>query len=701
MITEYDIDIILEQLQKELSEQSRGQGVGIESGQIQRFFQDILKEPEGGSVVADILRGSYSLPGTDDEILPLDVADLKLYDVFLETFALAVRGAVLATNPSAQLFTILRLMWDTPPPKTATELVTRLVNIWGEAGGRILKDIVTRATRGVNFAFDKIAKPLLAPIFGSLALGSLAEALPLQSHGKLGDGGFVNALQNPKKTSDIVPTKGYDFGQKALHLEAIAKKDEDELFIAIAKELLEYVIAYGKLLQDGLKIWGRQGDDFKFVDRILQTWNDTVGNSIPELSMNTFENIERLKVYLERQQLPLDKEMKQKIADFFASLEFDGDGEETIYAATAGNSQLPIPLIKGDDPYILKGNDLSKYQWNSFFDQDKVTSLYWNWLNDDSVKNMWAKIVNADPSSFFENDAFNSKIAGNNNSVFKSISPLKQWYVMRAKKYFEDTYEPEEAQSKFENFQKAFNQMPAKKEDTPKPEKEQSDSSEQPEEEISTSQDSMLKSFEDGTVSNKKFTKPVNEYLKLSKFFAKQIPDDFVLTDHIVSKADKILKKTPVESYSKIFEKIAKEGAGPNLMKQLVSGLISPIKEDVNFVIKELATESQVISMSPIDLPENVQKWPDEYQRKYINLVLFGYADMSEKDMEMLYHSIYMYMAFKMLKKLEDQMMNLGDSEIMNFLKSLDAHAAKVRSDNVERRGTEEEESDMLNPDRS
>lgn len=697
-ITDYDIDLILEEVENQLLEQNRrGQGLSIDSGQIQQFFKDILKKPAGGSMLADILRGSYSLAGTDDEIAPLDVTDLRLHDVFLETIALSIRGAVLATNPSAQLFTLLRLMWDTPAPKTATELVTRIINIWGEAGGRIVKDIVTRVVRGVHYSITKVAAPLLAPLVGSLALGSLAEALPLQRHGKLGDGGFVNSLQNPTKTNEILAIKNYDIGQKALHLKSIAQKDEDDLFVAIAKEILEYVQKYGQLLKEGLKIWGERGDDFDFANRTLQTWNDTVGNSIPEISINTFENLERLKVYLERSKRPLDKKIKEKIADFFASLEFPGDGEETVYAASAGNSQIPLPLYKGKSPSIITNNGIKDYKWNSFFDQNKVNNVYWNWLNNDSVKSVWSKIVNSSPDSFFENDEFNSKIAGDKSTVFQLIPELKQWYILRGRKYFEDTYGSEEVAKKFERFQRALAQNPVKPEQEKEKQEPESEAGEE-----DTSQDPMLKSFEEGTVSNKKFTKPVNEYLKLSKLFAKQVPDDFVLTDHIVSKADKILEKIPAdENYAGIFKKAAEGGANPNIVKQFVSEFISPIKQDVNLVIKELATESQVISVAPINLPENVQKWPSEYQRKYINLVLFGYADMSEKDMEMLFHSIYMYMAFKMLKKVEDQMMNLGDSEMINFLKSLDAHAAKVRSDNIEKRGTEEEEEEMLNPNRN
>ena len=56
-ITDYDIDLILEEVESQLLEQARrNQGLGIESGQIQQFFKDILEKPAGGSVLADILR---------------------------------------------------------------------------------------------------------------------------------------------------------------------------------------------------------------------------------------------------------------------------------------------------------------------------------------------------------------------------------------------------------------------------------------------------------------------------------------------------------------------------------------------------------------------------------------------------------------------------------------------------------------------
>ncbi len=453
----YELDEIIDEAiaetDQEINEQFAGpqyQQYNPEQLSVMNLLKRAQQTPQGSSTLADILRGAYSLPGTDDEIAPIPPEHLTIKNVYLQSIMFALRTAILATSPPARVFTLARLMFNTPHPKTATELITTIAGIWGNAAKDIVDDAVIRAYRAVDYGINKVAIPIMAPFLTFFASGAMATAI----EGRIG-GSVLTVLENPQEVTRNTATK-YDYASNVLMLKG--QMGDDERFIGISMELIEYLAQYVEFYEQGLPAWNKAGISSSgedFIQLLLSQWNDTIGSENDNLKISSVKNMLRLADRL-RGELPLPDDLKQAMFDFFSGVKFDEGGGWTVIAGTAGAPAVPLPLVDGQAPVIATGDGLSTFTPNSFFDAGLWNQTFWKFWSDKQVAILWTSAVGENPQTFFENDDFLNKYIAAGPTVFSTSETLRGQLLKQAADYFNSKYEDEEARRKFEQFKGAL-----------------------------------------------------------------------------------------------------------------------------------------------------------------------------------------------------------------------------------------------------
>ena len=635
----YEIDKIIDEAiaetDHEINEQFAGpqyQQYNPEQLSVMNLLRRAQQTPQGSSTLADLLRGAYSLPGTKDEIPPIPPEHLTIKDVYLQSIMFALRTAILATSPPARILTLARLMFDTPPPRTATELITTIAGIWGNAAKDIVDDAVIRAYRAVDYGVNKVAVPLMSPFLAFFASGAMATAI----NGRIG-GSVLTVLENPQEVSKNTATV-YKYADKVLMLKG--QMGDDEIFVGMSLELIEYLSKYSELYEQGLDLWSKtgvkiHGEDFHQL--LLSQWNSTIGGVDSKLSISGVKDMSRL-VDKIRGELPLPNDLKQAMFDFFSGVKFDEGGGWTVVAGSAGSTSIPLPLVSGQPPVVVGKDGLSSFTPGSFFDASLWNAVFWKFWSDEQVVQVWSGTISENKESFFDNDDFLNKYVVPGNTVFSTNNGLKTRLISLASSYYIEKYGDEEGSRKLEQFRAALEGREIKPEDSA-PEEDAVDES---------GFTNLERKFLDGKTSYDDFAKPVTDLVSPIKDIFK----DIVLTDAVASLTRERAMSFANSEYEMNF-------LDPdNILKFLEEAFNKTVAND-------LTVASLVKRMSG---KTNIEG--DEGQ-KFLNAQAIGSSDNA--DFESIYKMALSYFtAIVMQEGMSASELNVDDENIVSKLKSLD-----------------------------
>lgn len=634
------IDKTIEEVNNEINEQFSGpqyQQYNPEQLSVLNLLRRAQQTPQGSSTLADILRGAYSLPGTDDEIPPIPPEHLQVKDVYIQTLMFAMRAAFLAVSPPARIYTLARLMFDTPHPRTATELITTIAGIWGNAAKDIVDDAAIRAYRALDYSINKIAIPIMTPFLAFFASGALATAI----EGRIG-GSLLTTLENPQEVNKNLATN-FKYADKVLLLKGQMK--DDKLFVGSALELIQFLQNYANLYNSGMSVWRKFAGDPQnedFIQLIMAQWNSTIGSYDEKLKITSLDNMFRLEDRIRRDH-PLPNELKQSVFDFFSGVKFDEAAGWTVIAGMAGASSIPLPFIQGESPIIVNGKEISKFTPNGFFDTGAWNAAFWKFWSNDLVASVWSGVVSSSPEAFFDNDEFLNKFVSTGNTVLSTNPSLRSQFISQGKTYYENKYGPEEGAQKLQALQSILS---GQKVDT---------SGEEPageeESEMNSSNMSALeRKFISGEAKYEDFAQPVTG---LTGQF-KSLQDEIILTP-AVAKA--------IENFAK---RAAKADIFNKGMASDIRGIFSTIKKLYDQVIpNELAT-IQTMARSRV----NDTNLEGEEASNFMSMLSIG-TDSNE-ELDDLYRMGGIYFAALVLQEQSKRnIKDIGMENILNMLKSL------------------------------
>ena len=622
-LDDYEINEIIENAfdsnPESVNEQSRN-SYSPDQLSIINLLDRARRSPRGSSTLADVIRGAYSLPGTEGEMPRIPPEDLTIKNVYFQSVAFALRASILATSPPAQIFTLARLMFDTPPPRTATDLITTIAAAWGNAAKDIIDDAVIRAYRTIDYSINKIIIPIAAPLLALLSSGALASAV----EGRIG-GNVLTVMENPTEVNKITATQ-YNYSDSVLKLQG--QINDNDRFIRLTFELVDYLINYLDLYNQGLSVWqqsgiSRVGEDFGQL--LFIQWNDTIAKVNPSFSISSGDNMQKIVMEL-RKSNALDDDLKNAIVDFFSSVRFDENGGWTVIAGTAGSKSIPLPLIDNAAPVKIEGKDIINFTPNSFFKNDSWTEVYWKFISEDIVVKSWIDSVENDPSLFFDSDDFLNNIIASGDTVFSTNSALRTSFISKASSYYESLGNEEEARQKVQDLQKILQGSKASSKDGDAKNSAEDSSS-------NLNLKDIEKRFAEGSTSYYDFTGPLElvvhkrweqlvSGLRLSPAVMKTTKD---YTKKALGEGEikEVILKVNPKSYKEFIDKIIESSIMPQIRTTDIIAKADPVETNLE---GELANKFKEAYLTGASSPEEFVKEAYPAIRAYATTIILDYA---------------------------------------------------------------------------